>query len=190
MADVLKAPSGSDFGEEKEPDEVPDWFLRMLHAALKRPLFSVPKPFETWMIDKVASSGFDVPIGQIIGFNQFRVQTAARVLTNENTASATYTNLATVGPQLTGLPAGKYAVFFGALIAGNSALMTVKDNTVAATDDDAIQISLAAGAVSSMGYRDVTLTDQTNTLLTVYRSTAGSSQFSRRWLAALKYSNA
>lgn len=190
MADPLKAPAAGDFGEEKEPDEVPDWFTRYLHASLKRPLFSVPKPFETWMIDRVASSGFDLPISQVIGFSQFTPQTAVRVNTSESTTSVTYVDLATVGPQLTGLPPGKYAVFFGAQAGGNSAIMTVQDNAVAATDDDSILISLAAGSVSGAGYRDVNLTGDSNSLKCVYRATAGTANFARRWLVAIRYANA
>jgi len=80
VADPLKPPSGGEFGDEIESSEVPAWFLKNLTGALKAPMFSVPKPFETWMIDKVASSGFQLPISQLVGYGQ--TTAAAKVMKN------------------------------------------------------------------------------------------------------------
>lgn len=50
--------------------EVADWFAAQLRAALSNPLLYIPKTFETWMNDRVAVSGLDIPIGQIVGYGK------------------------------------------------------------------------------------------------------------------------
>jgi hypothetical protein len=179
--------------------EVPDWFQRYLRAALASPLFSVPKPFETWMIDRVATSGFDLPISQIVGFSQFTAQAAPTIGTSESTTSTTFTDLATVGPSLTGLPDGEYVFFFGAeadtATAGKIAAMALSINAAAlgtppigddceSRSDQLVSISRAVTATLSNGGN--------NSVVAKYATddALAAAFFSSRWLIALRYANA
>lgn len=188
----LRPIRGGEFGKEIEAADVDPWFLAQLFAALKSPLFSVPKPFETWMIDKVASSGFDLPISQVVGFSQFTAQVADTIDTSESTNSTTYTNLATTGPTLTNLPRGQYLIAFGTLAdvdtaTGNSARMALAVGAAAAADVDRCQ---STGGSSVTRIVAKSLTDVT-TITAKYRSTdAGTNAFfSNRWMLALRYDN-
>lgn len=194
----LKLPRrGGDFGDEIEASEVDPWFLTQLHAALKLPLFSVPKPFETWMIDKVASSGFDLPISQVVGFSQFTAQAASPVQTSESTTSTSYADLATAGPSISGLADGAYVVFFGCVArnssasTGGTADMSVKVNATEASDNDYIRINHDGN--TSIGRAIVKTLDGggNNTLTARYKKAGdGTAFFEHRWMIALRYANA
>jgi hypothetical protein len=88
--------------QESEKIDVPDWFLRYFKGSMAQVLLSVPKEFETTMLDRVNLNPPLLPVTQILGFSQFTAQ-AAEVLASQTTTSTTYADLATVGPQLTGL---------------------------------------------------------------------------------------
>ena len=176
------------------PHEV-DLFQR----ALASPLQSIPKEFETWLVDRIAVLLPLIPIGQIVGFTQFTLQTATPVGTSlQTTTSTTYTNLSSSGPELTGLPNGRYALFFGALSnvtsAGHVAYMAPSVNGSTPSDDESAQsavVSTAAAGVSRMV--EVVLDgDGNNTVTMKYRSSIGSSSagFNYRWLSALRIANA
>lgn len=147
-------------------------------------------------------SGLNLPISNIVGFQQFTVQQATSILTAETTASDTYTNLATTGPTITGLPDGKYAVFYGAFghnsTVGGGAVMSVKLNSAEAIDADALSvfpassIAYPAGGVAASRVIFTTLANGgNNTLLARYRrgNAIGTAQYSTRWMAALRYAN-
>lgn len=174
--------------------EVPDYFKTLFRACMNDPLLFVPKPFETWMVDRVAVSGLNLPIGQIIGFSQFTVQSDF-VITSESTASLVYTNLATVGPTLTGIPDGQYLLAFGAQtsVTNDTASMSVSVNGVAASDNDSATIG-TTGAVGGNIVRFISSTLSTggnNSVTVKYRTNNGTVvPFLRRWLIALKYANA
>lgn len=195
MSDPLRAPrGGGEFGVEIEAGEVDPWFLTQLHAALKSPLFSVPKPFETWMIDKVVSSGFDLPISQIIGFAGFLAQEGNTIVTpTETTTSTTYTDLATVGPSISGLTPGRYLIFFGNTSSTTSssaqATTSVQVNATAASDADMLlNGSTTTVPVSRAILKDLAL--ESNTLTMKYKAfTAGTASFRDRWMIALKIAN-
>lgn len=86
-----------------------------------------------------------IPVTQVLGFSQFTAQAATRIATSESTSSTSYTNLATVGPTIGGLPSGKYVFLFGSILQGTAApYMGLSINGSTPNDTDAI-----AGAPSS-----------------------------------------
>lgn len=162
---------------------------------------SFPQEFWSAIINKVALDGLLIPRSQIQGWSQFSAN-AAQVTTGESTASTSYTNLATVGPELTGLSSGTYLILFGALVHATANAWTgacsVSINGAAAVDAD----GFAAGWVVSEGaavenlsipsMRAVvkTLDESNNTVTMKYRLVADSAPtFENRWLVALKVSN-
>lgn len=184
-------------GEEIEAAEVPELFMRNLHGALKSPMFAVPKPFETWMIDKVASSGMDIPVSQLQGFTQFTAQLSSLIATDQFTVSTSYVGLTTVGPELLLLPDGQYLFFYGADInidtaTLNPARMSIQVNAVAAADADAC-LTATQATTSVMTVRAKVLSNDGNNSVTAkYRSNVGTTQahFANRWLIGLRYANA
>lgn len=173
--------------------QAPDWFIRYLRAALADPLFSIPKTFETWMADRVAVAGFDVPIGQIVGFSRYTAQAADLIVAEESTTSTTFGDLTTPGPELTGLPDGNYLFLYGAAasgsVGGGAAAMSIQVNADAVALNDAAA-SQAPEFVSTAIAVVKPLTENNNTVTAKYLSSNGDSvSFLRRWLIALRYSN-
>ncbi len=148
---------------------------------------------KTWL----ESAGLNVPITQIIGFSQFTAQSAS-VATSQTTASTAYTDLATVGPSLTGLSDGNYLVIVSALTRNNTsgfnALMGPGINGALPPDDSA---SAAAGfdtvdagwTVSAFSLQKLAAGGN-NTITAKYRvNGASTGTFTYRNLIALRYSN-
>lgn len=137
--------------------------------------------------------GLAIPVNQLVGFSQFTVQQAT-IITDETRASAAFGDLATVGPQVTKLPAGKYMFLFGALC-----------GTSLGASTDSIGISFSGASVAAGESVDVpiggtlqngtygvihTFTDANainNTACLKYASSAGTADFRNRWLISLKY---
>lgn len=187
----LEATAKAQLGLGGTQAEVTGWFQQQLLAALADPLFNVPKAFETWVVDRVAVAGLNIGIGQIVGFNQFTLQGAPQIGGDETTSSVTYTNLATVGPELDGIPAGQYAFFFGAVLTGSAtSWMSLKVNTTEANDDDAILCGGSALPVPCMTVVTKTLTDPNNTVLCRYKVDAGTCHYTKRFLYGLRFANA
>lgn len=137
-----------------------------------------------------------IPVGQILGFSAFTALVAPTIqpATAETTASAVYTNLASVGPQLSGVPAGKYLLLFGCLAANSTgsgtSLMALSVNGATPIDDESSGTAQTGGVTAVMMAVAKTLSQDSNTIVAKYRSGAATAQFIRRWLIALKYSNA
>lgn len=110
----------------------------------------------------------------------------SEVFTSESTASTTFTNLTTVGPQITLPLAGDYKVSFGATVntpsTGNG-LITVKRGAVAAADADAEQVYISSITSTARSYKR-TATAAGELWLCQYRFTGASSiaAFSNRFL--------
>jgi hypothetical protein len=174
--------------------EVTGWFQQQLLAALADPLFNIPKAFETWVVDRVAVAGLNIPIGQIVGFMQAAPQVADTVATGESTPSTSFTDLATVGPELTGLPDGQYLFLYGCRASNNSAgslaEMAIKVNATEAAATDAAASSTQV-SMSVMRAAAKTLSnDGNNTVTARYQANAaGTATFRERWLIALKIAN-
>jgi len=142
-------------------------------------------------------SGLAIPISQIVGFSQYQAEVATPIITAESTASTSYTDLATVGPRIDNLPAGKYLVLFGASALSNwsgtyeSASMSVSLAGAAASDNDLAEstvqtrVSVARAVLASF-------TSPSNSIVAKYKTSnsGASAEFARRWLIALRYANA
>lgn len=159
------------------------FYLNLLH---------IPKEFETWILDRYAIS--DSPIsasrisGSSLGFYY------ASVATDESRANSAYGDLATVGPSLTGLPDGSYAVVHGCVIhsaAAGSGIMSYSINGATAADADRCQWN-GTDAVSVSTIRNQTLSNTgNNSLVAKYRSSGigDTRNFLLRFIAALRYLN-
>lgn len=177
------------------PDSVglTDFDRKVYEALGKHPQF-LHKDFLGYMDQRLLMNTPLIPIGQIVGFSQFTSQ-AAEVLAEQATASTAYTNLATVGPSLNGLPDGQYEIRFGAAAkistaVTESARMSLEINGVAASDDDAA-LSNVDGVVSVSRVVLKTLAaGGNNTVVMKYRATGATATFAYRWLVALKIANA
>lgn len=167
---------------------------RVLGAASSRPDL-IPEKFMAYVVDFIQTSNLMIPIGQIFGFSQFMFQAAPTVGTNESTAAVypSFVDLATVGPTLSGIPNGNYVFLFGCQAkntVGDGALMGVSVNgstpnntTSAATNMTGYtQIMRASSAALSAGNNTVTAKYSAG-------SGGGTSNFSLRFLYALKYAN-
>ena len=166
---------------------------RVFQAAAANPLM-LPADFMSYIVDYVQTSRLIIPIGQVFGFSGFTAQASDFIATSETTTSNTYTNLATVGPTLDGLAAGRYVIFLTSLsaiaTAGGQAYMSVSVNGAAASDTGSSQVwtsTFASVTVPSL----VTLSNPGgNSLVAKYRSSNGSTAtFSNRQIFALKYAN-
>lgn len=137
-----------------------------------------------------------IPVTQILGFSQFTAQ-ADRVsnTASESTVSTTYTDLATVGPRLTGLPDGKYLVVFGAgaqtSVAGIGAVMSISVNGATPVDADGATVQSASIAGGTSAVLKTLSSGGNNTLSVQYRiDGAATGGWLLRWLIALRYANA
>lgn len=168
-------------------------FDRRVYASLAKGGQWLPKDFLTYLKERMTIDPALIPIGQVVGFTQFTAQTST-VLAGEATASATYVDLGTVGPTVTGLADGRYLLIYGAgaiKAASGSALMSVEVNGVAASNDDAVQIQNTTYVTGTYAVAKTLDAGGLNTVVAKYASTAGGScEFNRRFLIALKYANA
>lgn len=135
-----------------------------------------------------------VTIQSIVGFTQFVVRAAPSIQTAEGTTSATYVDLATVGPTLTMLPDGQYLVLYGAYGSTSSAAqavwMSVQPNSTAASDNDAAAFNTTSGVPGARGFLATLRNAGNNTLTAKYRADgAATGSFGRRWMIAFKYAN-
>jgi hypothetical protein len=172
--------------------EAPDWFKTYFRATMLDTFMTTPDVFVTWILDQIALRGVPVSISQISGFSGFTARYAS-VGTTQGTTSAAYTDLATVGPTLTGLANGNYVVFFGATTqtAGAAqAWMSVQINSTGAQDSDGTFAAVTTGTSISRAFVVPLTADDNNTLTAKYHSNGVSnSDFALRWIIALKYGN-
>lgn len=187
--------SGVDYEAPLSPEE------RELQRRLFASVATLPEEFKAWVPQHQAVNGLPIPASQVLGSSSLGVSVATSVDTLQTTTSASYTNLATTGPQITGLRNGLYVVLFGCQInvpnANETARATVKVNSAAASDTYNVLLgqdaaSGAALAISTSRTAVLELTDgNNNTLLMQYRGTNGGSVgFSLRWMIAIRYGNA
>ena len=178
-------------GQEKQ--ELRSIIREELRSYLQDPL-GFPSEFKGWLPEWITQVGIDLPISQVIGFSGFTFNVATRVNTSETTSSATYADLATVGPQLTGLPDGQYFLIFGCVASSGAARdlsMSVKINATEAIDDDRAFIANTTVATPGISVVAKTLNGGgNNTVLSRYKTSSGALvTVSQRWLAGLKFAN-
>lgn len=134
-----------------------------------------------------------IPVTQILGFAQFTALAAPYIGATESTTSTSFTDLATVGPVLTGLSDGQYVVMFGCTAksaAADEADMGIAVNTNG-VDPTQTVVTLTNSFTSMAIAVVVQLRGGGNNSITAkYLSlNGGSASFGRRWMLALRFSN-
>jgi len=167
---------------------------RVFRAAAQNPL-QIPPELIGFFIDSVQTSKLTIPINQIQGFSQYLAR-AAFVFTSESlTAGTGYHDLATVGPQIDGLPDGKYAIFVSALVttgvAGAGYITPNVNGGLDNTPSDQDSGSLNTGSITAtaMGFSLHTLNQGSNTVKAQYLANGATASFNNRRLLVLKIAN-
>jgi hypothetical protein len=124
-----------------------------------------------------------------------RTVKAAFVVTFESTASTSYVALTTAGPSVTVPTGGVYLIEFGAYMrnatAGVSALMSYNVNGSGAADTLAAQVDSGVAANGGSGSAAYQQTLAAGAVVTaVYKASAGTASFGRRWLKVTHISDA
>lgn len=146
-----------------------------------------------YLAERLAMSGLSIPISQIQGFSAFTAQ-LDEVTAEENlTGPVGYSDLTTVGPSLSALPNGLYAVTHGCVsagVAGTPYHMSLSINGAAASDDLACwhrngdETSVSRGNLITLSSSD------NNSITAKYRvGDASTGGWQRRWLQVIKISN-
>lgn len=152
-----------------------------------------PEEFWSAVIQKVALDGQPIPQSQVQGLNQLSPSAAQTIVTGESTSSLSFVDLSTVGPQITGLSNGTYLVNFGCqiLTAGDVGIMAIQSNTtsIAGTNDAAFAGGSPMNITVSRSVLVILDEANNNTLCAKYAVTAGTQEFSKRWMTALKVGN-
>jgi hypothetical protein len=186
--------------QERESAKGPEAYLspderKALQRSLSFPE-DLPPKFKSWLIDFMAVNIPQIPISQIVGFSQFTA-TPVIVAPSEATTSMTYVNLATTGPEITGLGKGQYIFFVscqvvkGAVNDGGLASLSYNASTPADTDSVILfsDSSIAQNTTISRGLQK-TLTAANNIVTMKYRTINGNSiSFANRSLITLRYGN-
>lgn len=153
-----------------------------------------PDAFKAWLIDFIAVNGSLIPASQIHGWSQFNA-IQSQVLASESTSSATYTNLSTTGPSITGLADGTYLLLFGAQYdspAGNAGYMSPSINGATPDDNDAaVEDPRSANRFNIARAVVKTISNNNNNSITMkYKvPAAGSNSWAYRWLVVFRISN-
>lgn len=160
-----------------------------------------PAKFKNWLKEEMSVNG-TFTRSQIQGLSQFTASSDV-IVTPQGTTSTSYADLATVGPQLTGLSDGTYVILFGASVYGPTsgndffAYMSISANGATPSDDDRAHIgsniSAASNAIEIGISRAIVMTvsnNNNNSLVVKYKASSGDNPlFSRRWMIALKVGN-
>lgn len=188
MTSSLTNTRPSQIGIGESQAQVTDWFQQQLLAALANPLFNVPKEFVTYMIDRVATSGLNIPIGQIIGFEQFTFQFAYDA-TLYQTASSTFQN---PGPIIHGVSPGRYIIFWGAQAAGSAATIATMDAGVNSVSLGGSAATKSSSLTSVMAAVPADVADVNSDITPLYKSSDGATTCSwqGRFVLLIRYANA
>lgn len=181
----------------KVPQKGIETLLSPEELQLQQRLFSAPETlpdaFKSWVVNYIAVNGSPIPPSQVLGLRSSRA-VQSQILTSESTASTTYTDLATVGPTISGLSDGTYLLTFGCIFnsaAGGDGYMSVSSNAATPSDNDAAFANAsAAGRFNIVRAVLVTLSNQNNNSVNMqYRVTSGTNSFRYRWLIAQRVGN-
>lgn len=175
----------------------------MLQRLLKFPE-EIPKEHKEWITDYIAVNGLELPIGQVRGLTKWMDDHTVRVWQAEvagglqGTTSATYTDLSTAGPSLTGMPDGSYIIIHGAYYEGDADVrgaMALSINGGAASDTDATQAGVDGLSGDQVRMSISTANAKTlsnagsNSITAKYRRIAGttsSAAFNDRFIIAMR----
>lgn len=177
-------------------EELTEGEMKLLKKLLSNWLL-IPDAFKVAAADYVSQNSL-LPISQVQGFTQFVAQ-SDKILdgTNATTTSTTYTDLSTVGPQLTGLAAGQYLFFYGFTGGGTTgglityASLSFNGGSPSASDFAEVFSGPgpSVGSYSVMGLTPKTLTGSNNTVKMQYKTSGGTSSYANCWLTSLRVGN-
>ena len=160
---------------------MPDAYIEIPNAAslLAEPLH-FPDEFKRWMLDYFAVNPPQIPYSHIFGSRINLAREGNYVAAQESCASsATYVDLATVGPQLTNVADGKYLVMYGASSRGRTSISV---NGAVPSDDDSVFGKEAVPSTGRMKIVTVKNNNQ-NSFKLQYKELRN---FSRRWLTIVR----
>lgn len=156
-----------------------------------------PPEFKNWLLDYVGINGI-LQRSQVQGL----LNTVARtdvVPTTESTTNTSYTNLATTGPEITGLAEGLYLILIGHHQTGaavaRTGRMSISINGAAADDNDSCSLtnnpgtggSTVAASVSRALLKTVSGEGDNNSIRAVYKSDGGATVFFKdRFITVLR----
>lgn len=177
------------FGGQASAEDL-DRMVRVFAAAADRPDL-IPQTFLAYFVDYIQTSNIQIAVSQITG-QTLSLTPAAAVTAAQSITATAYGDLGTVGPELSSLAAGRYALLYGAQVSissnANEALMSIAINGGAPSDNDAA-VSANADLTSIFALSLQTLTAQSNTIELKYRVTGGTGTFGQRQLIAIRYAN-
>ena len=171
---------------------------RQLLARLFSDPSALPQTFWASVIDRVVvDAPSQIPIVQLQGFSQFTA-TPVTIVVSEATTSTSYTDLATVGPTVSGLSDGKYVLFFSCRVtkpaSDGGGRVSLSLNGAAPSDDDmailADSSAVAQDTTISRAVQKTLQTEGSNSVTMQYKSITGTSiSFALRSLIVLRYAN-
>lgn len=180
------------------PSGLPDEKTRGLIQRIFGSPNAIPASFWAYAKSMQEADQPMIPFSSVFGAPLVRPHDAPRINTAEATTSVAYTNLATVGPELSGLPDGVYVIWFGAgaktTNAAALAFTGLQVNGTGPADDSESVESPAVGGFFP-GSTVVVKTLQTggnNSLRLRYRiqTAPETATFNKRFLIALRAANA
>lgn len=184
----------SDFKPEAGTTALSDSDRQLLDKLLSATSW-FPKRFKLWLREQWMIDPPDIPISQVFGF-PLTTPVSNEVQTSEGTASNSFADLATVGPQLTGLPSGTFLFFFGCTSwnssGGGDAVMGLKINSTEASDTESTHSSVnvtPGPSVSRVLQKTLTVADNTVTARYHRSGGVGTATFEQRWLIAMRVAN-
>lgn len=186
-SDYLKAPV-SEAGNLSRSDQQ---LWRKLNASVT----DITPEFKAWLVDFILVNVVpQIPVSQLSGFRSF-TSTHDEIPNAETISSTTYTDLATVGPQLTDLSDGSYSFLFGcnySSSAGGDGYMALSVNGAAPSDALAAYIrpSVANRYNLVRGVEMTIKSGAANTVKAQYRVSSGTNGFESRWLIGQRTGNA
>ena len=157
----------------------------------------IPDSFKASLADYVSQNSM-IPVAQIRGFSQ-TVAHQHIIDTSETRAwSSSYGDMATVGPKLENLGAGKYLVMYGAQCqtteSGSEPFMSIDVNGAGATDADSVTVQTGSVTITLPMVRAqvIDLTESDNSIVCKYKRIGNGTTvatFFARWLIALRIGN-
>lgn len=153
-----------------------------------------PPEFRNWILNYLGQNIPPLPVEHFQGYKVLLVREAAPVVTAQSTTSATYVDLATVGPELTKLPDGRYIVFFGCNVdsdlAGDWGKISLSINGAAPSDAHELFVDPIPDAEIpgiNVVETDPISNNNNNSIKMQYKSAgAPGTQFSLRWMIAVR----
>ncbi len=158
---------------------------QLLKKILSRPLL-LPPEFKSWLY-KFASGDAAPHFQEILGVRQRRWRIADQCVLPELCSSTSYVDLATLGPQLTGLENGSYMVMFGYWTEGGTAVTRFASSFYNGLGTGGSQEAEVNRDGQAMQVHLVDLQkDNNNSILVRYRTSGGTGNFGKRWLHAVQ----